>query len=149
MPHPSQLLAAYSLGIFPMSDSNGEVSWYRPDPRGILPLEELNVPESLARTIRQGLYQVHWNRDFEGMLQGCAHRPETWLQPELAQAVLELHQRGYAHSVECWDEQGLAGGLYGIALGGAFFGESMNLSQIRLRYSWIAASSTKPRKFDT
>ncbi len=123
---PEQIVAAYCRGIFPMADEeSGEIGWYSPDPRAIFPLERFHVPRSLRRTIRQEIFEVRIDTAFEEVMRGCADRDETWISEELLQGYLALHRHGLAHSVEAWYEGELAGGLYGVALGGAFMGESM------------------------
>ena len=112
-----------------MADPDGEIGWYAPDPRAVLPLDAVHVPKTLAKTVRQRRFEVVVDRDFEATMRACAaaapDRPETWISDELVEAYVALHARGYAHSVECWDGGAFAGGLYGVALRGAFFGESM------------------------
>ena len=116
----------YRSGAFPMSDGYGRVELYRSDPRAVLELDELHVPKSLARVVRAGTYEVRVDEDFEGVIRGCALREETWINGEIVRGFLALHRAGKAHSVEAYDGNGnLAGGLYGVALGGAFMGESM------------------------
>lgn len=124
---PHGLLRAYAHGIFPMADeATGEVWWFRPDPRAILPLESFHLSRSLAKTIRQGRFEVRINTDFEGVMRGCADRPEgTWISEEFMEVYGALHRMGWAHSVETWRAGRLVGGLYGLALGGAFMAESM------------------------
>lgn len=126
---PDLLLAAYRIGVFPMADPDGEIGWYAPDPRGVLPLDAFHVSKTLAKTVRQGRFEVAVDRDFEGTMRACAEpapdREGTWISEELIEAYVALHERGYAHSVECWRDGAFAGGLYGVALRGAFFGESM------------------------
>lgn len=126
---PDLLLAAYQAGVFPMADADGEIGWYAPDPRGVLPLDAVRVSTSLARTVRQGRFVVTTDTDFPGVVAACAEaapgREETWISDEIAEAYTGLHEIGFAHSVECWHKGVLVGGLYGVALGGAFFGESM------------------------
>ena len=102
------------------------IRWYAPDPRAIIPLDAFHVPRSLRQTIRKGIFEVTVNADFPGVIRACAERgEETWISREIERAYTELHALGLAHSVECWKEERLVGGLYGAALGGAFFGESM------------------------
>lgn len=133
-------MQAYRAGIFPMGHNGpGEevIHWYAPDPRGIIPLEAFHVPGTLAQEVRQERFEVVSDRDFEAVIRACADRQRTWITPEIIRAYTALHEAGYAHSVECWREGQLAGGLYGVALGGAFFGESMfyrvsNASKIAL-----------------
>lgn len=123
---PEVLLAAYRSGIFPMGDDvTGAVRWYAPDPRGVLPLEAFHVPRTLGRTVRQAPFDVAADRDFEAVIRACAARERTWITEEVMAAYGALHRRGHAHSVECWQGGRLVGGLYGVSLGGAFFGESM------------------------
>ena len=126
---PELLLSAYRIGVFPMADPDGEIGWYAPDPRAILPLDRFHVSKTLAKTVRQGRFEVAVDRDFEGTMRACAApapgREETWISEALVAAYVALHRAGYAHSVECWRDGAFAGGLYGVALGGVFFGESM------------------------
>ena len=122
----STLLAWYREGIFPMSDAErDEISLYSPDPRGIIDLHEFHVPMSLAKTLRSGKFEIRIDTAFREVLRGCAAREETWISPSIAISYIRLHDLGYAHSVESWMNGVLAGGLYGVSLGGAFFGESM------------------------
>jgi leucyl/phenylalanyl-tRNA---protein transferase len=127
-----QLLAAYAGGYFPMADSRNarELYWYCPEKRGVLPLESFHVPRSLEKFLRHCPYEVTADKAFEQVIRACAdartrQREDTWINDEIIALYCELAQRGHAHSVECWQEGMLAGGLYGVSLGGAFFGESM------------------------
>lgn len=124
---PERLLQGYSQGVFPMAhpEQNNEIYWYAPDPRAVLPIEEFHVSKNLARLTRKQSFEVVCDRDFEGVIEGCAARERTWISGEIASAYTSLHHRGYAHSVECWLGDRLVGGLYGVALRRAFFGESM------------------------
>ena len=124
---PELLLHGYSIGIFPMAEHQGdsEVFWVDPKRRGIFPLNGFHMSRSLARRIRRGGFTVTTNQDFDAVLQGCANRSETWINDEIREQYLELHRRGHAHSVEVWEDDVLAGGVYGVVLGAAFFGESM------------------------
>lgn len=123
---PALLIRAYASGIFPMGDDEtGEVHWFRPDPRAILPLDAFHVPGTLDRRVRRQAFSVTSDAAFERVLRECADRTRTWITPPIIEAYTALHERGAAHSVECWQDDTLAGGLYGVALGGAFFGESM------------------------
>jgi leucyl/phenylalanyl-tRNA---protein transferase len=123
---PRGILLAYCNGIFPMADEDGQIGWYRPDPRAILPLEEFYVSRSLAKTIRQARFEVRVNTDFEGVMRGCADREEgSWISERFVRTYGELHRMGFAHSVEAWREGRLVGGTYGLAIGGAFMAESM------------------------
>ena len=112
-----------------MADLDGEIAWYAPDPRAVLPLDAFHVPKTLAKTVRRGEFEVVADRDFEATMRACGapapDRPETWISEELIEAYVALHELGYAHSIECWQGGAFAGGLYGVALRGAFFGESM------------------------
>jgi leucyl/phenylalanyl-tRNA--protein transferase len=124
------LLHAYINGIFPMADPEvGVVEWFRPDPRGILPLDCFHVPKSLNRRVRSGRFEISVNRDFEGVIRACSlprsAENGSWMVEPMLQAYLELHERGFAHSLEAWRDGDLVGGLYGVHIGGAFFGESM------------------------
>jgi leucyl/phenylalanyl-tRNA--protein transferase len=128
---PDTLLCAYSVGIFPMANDrhDREIFWVEPRRRGVLPLDAFHVPKSLRKVIRRGRFQVTVDRDFAGVIRACAEpttvRPRTWLNDELIEAYCDLHAAGHAHSVEAWDGDALAGGLYGVSMGAAFFGESM------------------------
>jgi leucyl/phenylalanyl-tRNA---protein transferase len=128
---PSDLLiSAYATGWFPMA-VDGEIRWFSPDPRGILPLDSVHVPRRLARVLRQGVFRIEINRAFGEVIRACAADardpldPGTWIDDEIIESYEALHERGFAHSVEAWRDDTLAGGLYGVALRGAFFGESM------------------------
>lgn len=123
---PELLVRAYCMGLFPMADSrDGPIHWYSPDPRAVFPLEAFHVPRSLRRTIARGRFEVRVDTAFGAVMRACAAREETWISAGILCAYEELHALGLAHSVEAWQEGALAGGLYGVALGGAFFGESM------------------------
>lgn len=123
---PRHLIAAYAAGIFPMADDDGTVHWLAPDPRAIIPLDGFKVPRSLRQRVRRGDYVVTINRCFLDVMRACADRREgTWISDPFYRAYGALHEEGFAHSVETWAGEELVGGLYGVALGGAFFGESM------------------------
>lgn len=125
------LLRAYAAGIFPMADSRQakEIYWVEPAMRGVLPLDGFHLSRSLAKTLKRDKFTVTADRAFAQVIAACAaRRPDgqgTWINPQIEKACNELHLRGHAHSVECWQEGVLVGGLYGVSLGGAFFGESM------------------------
>ena len=125
------LLAAYASGWFPMADEDGVVSWYSPDPRGIMPIDTFHVPSRLQRVVRKGAVEVEIDTAFEEVMRACAEAergPEdtgTWISEEIIESYCALHAQGLAHSVEIRQNGLLVGGLYGVALGGAFFGESM------------------------
>lgn len=110
-----------------MALEDGEIGWFSPDPRGIIPLETegFHVPHGLKRALKRNPFAIRMNTAFEAVIRACARRPETWISEEIIRSYRDLHLLGYAHSVECWQDQRLVGGLYGVALGGAFFGESM------------------------
>jgi leucyl/phenylalanyl-tRNA--protein transferase len=124
---PGTLLAAYQAGIFPWSD--GPITWWSPDPRAIFPLDGLHVSRSLERTIRRGTFRITFDTAFRDVMAGCAEprpgREETWISPAFVEAYARLHDLGWAHSAECWYGDRLAGGIYGVAMGAWFGGESM------------------------
>jgi leucyl/phenylalanyl-tRNA--protein transferase len=125
-----RLLLAYSSGIFPWFNEDDPILWWSPDPRCVLEPRGIHLSHSLGKVLRRGEFLVTFDQDFAGVIDACAavrcERGEgTWLIPAMRDAYLELHQRGYAHSVECWQEGDLVGGLYGVGLGRCFFGESM------------------------
>ncbi len=126
---PELLLIAYANGIFPMADEDGDIYWYSPDPRAIIPLETFRASRSLRKVCKRQVYSIVIDRDFPAVIRACAHRPEgTWISGEIVEAYCRLHELGFAHSVEAREggPQGvLVGGLYGVAIQGAFFGESM------------------------
>lgn len=128
---PEILLCAYAKGIFPMAESadDPELYWVDPYRRGILPLDPFHVPRRLRRVVRRNRFEIRCDSAFEAVLRGCAEstekRPNTWINDEIARLYGALHAQGAAHTVECWQEGRLVGGLYGVSLGAAFFGESM------------------------
>jgi leucyl/phenylalanyl-tRNA---protein transferase len=125
---PDALLAAYASGWFPMAVAPGEIRWYSPDPRAIIPLDAFHVSRRLARSLRQQRFEVRVNTSFRAVMQACADREDAdgdWIDAEIIESYCALHEQGFAHSVETWQGGALAGGLYGVAIGGAFFGESM------------------------
>ncbi len=126
------LLAAYATGWFPMAADEGGIRWYSPDPRGIIPLDAFHVPKRLRRVIRRQPFRIEIDTAFEAVIRACAsverHDEDeggTWIDADIVESYCALHDAGLAHSVEAWHGDRLAGGLYGVALGGAFFGESM------------------------
>ncbi len=122
------LLNAYANGYFPMAKSKDdpEIYWFYPEQRGILPLDDFHVPVSLAKFIKKHPFEITTNKAFVDVISSCAERDEdTWINDRIMQLYCQLHDMGFAHSVECWREGALVGGLYGVSLGGAFFGESM------------------------
>lgn len=120
-------MRAYGMGVFPMSENRDDpdIFWVDPIRRGIFPLHDFHISRSLARRIRRGRYDVSLNVDFTGVLDGCADREETWINDQIRALYIDLHARGDAHSLEIWQGPTLVGGVYGVTLGGAFFGESM------------------------
>jgi leucyl/phenylalanyl-tRNA--protein transferase len=124
---PSLLVAAYEAGYFPMAMEDGEIRWYSPDPRGVLPLDRFHAPRRLLRVVRSRRFEISFDRAFRDVMQACAaDRDEgTWINGEILDSYGALHAHGLAHSVEVWAGGELAGGLYGVSLNGAFFGESM------------------------
>jgi leucyl/phenylalanyl-tRNA---protein transferase len=145
---PELVLRAYAMGVFPMADHRDAegVYWVEPKKRGVLPLEGFHLSHSLRKTIGSDRFRVTTDRDFQGVLRLCAEsapdRPETWINGPIERVFVKLHRMGFAHSVECWDGERLAGGLYGLALGGAFFGESM-VTRVRdaskVALAWLVA----------
>lgn len=135
-----QVLWAYTQGLFPMGSPYAQtIQWYAPDPRGVIPLDTFHMPHNLARHVRRGTFEVSADVAFEEVLAACADREETWITAPIKNVYIELHDRGFAHSVECWADGELVGGLYGVAMGGAFFGESMffrrsNASKVALAH---------------
>jgi leucyl/phenylalanyl-tRNA--protein transferase len=141
---PRLLLQGYATGIFPMADSReaDELFWVEPRNRAIIPLDRFHVSRSLRRTLRSGRFSVTHDRDFAGVIAACADREETWINAELEHAMIALHGSGHAHSVEVWEEESLVGGLYGVKLGRAFFGESMfsrRTDASKVALAWLVA----------
>ena len=125
---PALVLRAYREGIFPMAMESGEIGWFSPDPRGVIPLDSFHTPTRLARVVRSGRFDIHVDRAFEAVMRACAAREDddgTWISESIIECYVTLHRLGIAHSVETWHGDELVGGLYGVHLGGAFFGESM------------------------
>jgi leucyl/phenylalanyl-tRNA---protein transferase len=122
---PEILLKGYAHGVFPMAEG-GEISWYSPEWRGLIPLDErFHIPRGLRKELRRKPFEVRWNTAFREVMLGCADREQTWIDEAILESYCALHELGHAHSVECWDAEGLQGGLYGVELPGVFFGESM------------------------
>ena len=124
---PALLIRAYGEGVFPMALDDDEIGWFSPDPRGIMPLDAFTVPARLARVVRQGRFDIRIDSAFGDVIRACAERRDdgTWISPAIIESYDTLHRIGAAHSVEAWRNGELAGGFYGVHLGGAFFGESM------------------------
>ncbi|MGH7454745.1 MAG: leucyl/phenylalanyl-tRNA--protein transferase [bacterium] len=162
---PSEvLLDGYSHGIFPMAGDDGDIRWYESDPRTILDIHDFRIPRDLRRILNRDLFEIRLDRAFEQVIRACADRASTWISDEIVASYLNLHKLGYAHSVEAWlrpgailnsrdkpvQEERLVGGLYGVALGAAFFGESMfhrvpHASKVALTY---LAEHLKARGFE-
>ena len=141
---PRLLLQGYATGIFPMADSREaeDLFWVEPRSRAILPLDGFHLSRSLRRTIQRGAFTVTRDRAFGAVITACADREETWINGEIEQAMLALHASGHAHSIEVWSGEDLAGGLYGVSLGRAFFGESMFSRQTdasKVALAWLVA----------
>lgn len=119
------VLAAYSRGYFPMADSDGEIGWYLPNRRAIFLPGDAHISRSVDRLLRTGRFQIAFDHDFRAVVRACSNREETWISDEIRATYQRLHEGGWAHSVEAYDGDRLVGGLYGVAIGGAFFGESM------------------------
>ena len=148
---PSLLVAAYEAGYFPMAMDDGEIQWYSPDPRGVLPLDRFHAPRRLLRVIRSGRFEVSTDRAFRQVMEACAADRDdgTWINGEILESYCVLHEHGLAHSVEAWAGGELAGGLYGVSLNGAFFGESMfhrvtDASKVAL---WALVTRLRERRF--
>src|SRR4030095_8907774 len=122
---PELLLQGYRMGVFPMAMEDGMIEWFSPDPRAILPLEDFHVPHALRRVLRKKVFEIEINNRFSDVIEACARREDTWINREIIESYTRMHELGYAHSVETRASGKLAGGLYGVAIGGAFFGESM------------------------
>jgi leucyl/phenylalanyl-tRNA---protein transferase len=153
---PELLLHAYSIGIFPMAEhrDDPEVFWVDPKRRGIFPLADFHMSRSLARQMRRSSFTATIDQDFTGVLDGCADRVDTWINEEIRAHYITLHKRGHAHSQEIWDGDTLVGGVYGVVLGAAFFGESMfsrrtDASKMALAYLIDRLRQTGFRLFDT
>ncbi|MFN3944334.1 MAG: leucyl/phenylalanyl-tRNA--protein transferase [Allosphingosinicella sp.] len=141
---PELLLRAYAIGVFPMSDSRdaGEIYWVEPRRRAVLPIEGFRLSRSLRKTLRAGRFDVTRDRAFAEVLRLCAGREETWINGIIEDSFVQLHRLGHAHSIECWRDGRLAGGLYGVRLGGAFFGESMfsrEADASKVALAWLVA----------
>src|SRR5260370_12307231 len=122
---PELLLQGCRLGVFPMAMENDSIELFSPDPRAIFPLEDFHEPHALRRVLRKRVFETSNNNAFSEVIEACAKREDTWINREIIESYTQLHELGDAHSVESWKQGRLAGGLYGVAVGGAFFGESM------------------------
>lgn len=120
------LIAAYSNGFFPMADSaTGPIHWYSPDPRAIIPIYSVKHSHSVRQLLKKGTFEIRKDQNFEHVIMQCANRPETWINNTIVNSYINLHRLGYAHSIEAYQDGTLVGGLYGVTIGAAFFGESM------------------------
>jgi len=153
---PDLILTAYARGIFPMSDSreDDDIFWVDPDHRGIIGLNDFHISRSLRKTILREPYDIRINTDFAGVVEGCANREETWINDEIFSIYMSLHHEGHAHSVEVWDDSALVGGVYGVTLQAAYFGESMfskrrDASKIALAYLVSRLKAGGFQLFDT
>lgn len=153
---PDILLRAYAMGIFPMSDGRDdpEIHWIDPRRRGVLPLDGFHLSRSLAKRIRSGSYRITTDTTFDAVVEACAARDETWISHRIQRLYLQLHRLGLAHSVEVWKGPDLVGGVYGVTLGGAFFGESMfsratDASKVALAFAVHRLRAGGFRLFDT
>jgi leucyl/phenylalanyl-tRNA---protein transferase len=122
---PQLLISAYCQGYFPMGEPDGDVRWFLPQYRGILPVADFHLPERFARYYKRHPFEVRWNTAFPDVIRACADRPNTWITDEIIDSYQTLHDMGFAHCCEVWREGRLVGGVYGVAIGAAFFGESM------------------------
>jgi leucyl/phenylalanyl-tRNA---protein transferase len=122
---PELLLQGYRFGIFPMAMRDGSLEWFSPDPRAILPLDKFHIPHGLRRTEAKAIFETRIDERFGEVIRACAKRRDTWINTEIIESYERLHKLGHAHSIEAWQAGKLVGGLYGVAIGGAFFGESM------------------------
>ena len=125
MIEPELLLQGYRLSVFPMAMEDDSIAWFSPDPRAVIPLDRFHVPHDLRRVQRKKVFEIKIDNRFGEIIRACAKRKDTWINREIIESYERLHELGYAHSVEAWSKNRLAGGLYGVAIGGAFFGESM------------------------
>ena len=125
MIEPELLLQGYRLGLFPMAMEDDSIAWFSPDPRAIIPLDKFHVPHVLRRVARKKVFEIKIDNRFGEVIRACAKRRDTWINAEIIESYEQLYELGRAHSVEAWKAGKLAGGLYGVAVGGAFFGESM------------------------
>lgn len=125
MLQPDNMIRLYASGAFPMADESGQINWYMPEERAIIPLDNFNIPRSARKAIEKQNFEIKFDADYLSVIKGCAERPSTWISEELIVAYRRLHKRGYLHTVETYQNGKLVGGLYGVTFRGAFFGESM------------------------
>jgi len=122
---PGFLMSAYASGMFPMALEGGRIGWFSPEVRGVIPLDGFHIPKGLRRVLKKNPFEIRVDTAFLDVIEGCAERDETWISETIVRSYWELHRLGHAHSVEAWRDGELVGGLYGVRLGSAFFGESM------------------------
>ncbi|MBL7998961.1 MAG: leucyl/phenylalanyl-tRNA--protein transferase [Candidatus Kapabacteria bacterium] len=122
---PATVVQGYAASFFPMAELDGTIYWHSPDPRAIIPLDNIRVSRSLRKTIERGTFEIRLDTSFPEVIRACCERRETWISDEIIRTYSELHSMGFAHCVESWQDGELVGGLYGVSIGGAFFGESM------------------------
>jgi len=122
---PGNMLRLYASGAFPMADDEGRISWFMPEIRTIIPLDNYNIPRSLKTFLKKNNFEIRFDTNYLSVIRGCASREKTWISEELIEAYKRLHKKGHVHSVETWEGGKLVGGLYGVTFRGAFFGESM------------------------
>jgi leucyl/phenylalanyl-tRNA---protein transferase len=153
---PDLLLRAYAMGVFPMAETRDstEIHWIDPRRRGVFDLDAFHISRSLAKTLRSGQFQISTDQDFDGVVAGCADRPETWINAEIFTLYKALFQTGHAHSLEVCENGALVGGVYGVTLGAAFFGESMfsrrtNASKVALAHLVQILRAGGYKLFDT
>ncbi len=153
---PDLLLRAYAMGVFPMAETRDstEIHWIDPRRRGVFDLDAFHISRSLGKTLRSGQFQISTDQDFDGVVAGCADRPETWINAEIFTLYKALFQTGHAHSLEVWENGALVGGVYGVTLGAAFFGESMfsrrtDASKVALAYLVQILRAGGYKLFDT
>lgn len=125
MLQPDNMIRLYASGAFPMADESGQINWYLPEVRTIIPLDNFNIPRSARKAIEKTNFEIKFDTDYLSVIKGCADRPSTWISDQLIIAYRRLHKRGFLHTVETYQNGKLVGGLYGITFRGAFFGESM------------------------
>ena len=133
MIEPELLLQGYRLGVFPMGMEDESIAWFSPDPRAIIPFQDFHVSHALRKVAEKKVFEIKIDSCFGDVIRACANREDTWINSEIIQSYEQLHALGFAHSVEAWKDNKLAGGLYGVAVGGAFFGESM--------FHWVTDAS--------
>jgi leucyl/phenylalanyl-tRNA--protein transferase len=152
---PDVMLLAYRHGFFPMADElTGRIEWHRPDPRAIIPVNGIRISQSTQKLVRRGTFSITYDTCFRTVMEHCANRPERWISDDLVDAYTHLHEQGFAHSVEAWQNNRLVGGLYGVHIGSAFMGESMfslvsNASKVAFAHLALTLRANHFRLLDT